>query len=120
MTTEECRILEKYKKELMLDVYATMEKELNLVISKQKYNETTKCEPLVQSSDICGKYYEDICKKIGAENHVSNQQSISAGIRKAVALKMGYPNTRYIKTVEEAQRYREELERFIKEYILGE
>ena len=70
--------------------------------------------------DITDKYNDKICQKCDIENNYKNIQSINNGIRKAVALHLGFGSIKDINELKDRQAYRTELERFIKEYILQE
>lgn len=68
--------------------------------------------------DILDKYMNDILVKLNANNMWSTKQSIENAIRKIVAMHFGYENLSNVKT-EDRIKIREEIENFIKEYILG-
>lgn len=97
---------EKMKQELMEE----LKKEYQLIPIK---------EARFTVADIIDKYSEKICNKLDIPNIWDNKQSIRNGIRKVVSMHFGYFNTKNIKK-EQRNEYREEMERFIKEYILNE
>ncbi len=95
---------EKLKQELLEE----LKKEYQLIPIK---------EARFSVSDIIEKYINKICLKLDIPNTWQNKESIGNGIRKAVSLHFGCFNTKDLKS-EQRKEFREEMERFIKEYIL--
>ena len=95
---------EKIKQELLEE----LKKEYQLVPLKSKQFTVT---------DIFEKYNKDICEKLDIENSWQHTNVIGNSIRKTVCFKFGVFNVKDL-PVEKRQEYREELEKFIKEYIL--
>ena len=107
--TEE-QLIDKIKEELL--------KEL-----KGKYDFVPKGQgkfKVFSTVDIFKKYEKQICKKAGIECTPKNMIVISNAIRKTVNLHFGIADARNIKDLDEQQKFSEELERFIKDYILTE
>ena len=67
--------------------------------------------------DILEKYHEEICKRIDVPNDWSNRQIIDNAIRKVVSMHFGIANVKDL-PIEKRSEYREELEKFIKDYLL--
>ena len=70
-------------------------------------------------ADILEKYREDICLKLGVENRWRNTESIDCVIRKAMCFNYGVYTMKDI-PVNKRVKFREDFEKFIKEFILKE
>ena len=95
---------EKIKQELLEE----LKKEYQLVPLKAKQ---------FTVADIFEKYDKEICKKIDIPDIYNNKMIIENALRKVVAMHFGVFNIKDL-PVEKRTEYREELEKFIREYIL--
>ena len=69
--------------------------------------------------DIIEKYEDNICKTCDIVPTWNNKQSIGNALRKVMCLHFKCSDLKAV-DVNERVQFREELERFIKEYIIGE
>ena len=70
-------------------------------------------------ADILDKYHEKICNKLYIENNWKYTSAIDNCIRKVMCLSYGVWNTKDL-SLEERVQFREDLEKFIKNFILKE
>lgn len=85
---------------------------------KKEYKIIPIKEARLEVSDILEQYYPKISNHIDLPLDWSAKNAIAQSIRKAVAMHFGYNQMREIPR-NQYQEYREELERFIQNYILG-
>jgi hypothetical protein len=85
---------------------------------KKEYTLTPIKEKQFSVSDILDKYIDDICIECGIPDTWSNKQGIFQAIRKVVCLHFKTYQLKYINPNDRVN-FREETERFIKEYILN-
>ena len=85
---------------------------------KQEYKMIPIKEARLEVSDILEKYYSSIAKHINSPLDWSAKNGMAQSIRKAVCMHFGYGQMREIPR-EQYKEYRDELERFINDYILG-
>lgn len=90
---------------------------------KTEYIMTPIKEKALIVNDITKKYERQLKNKfcvVMKENRRDSMSAILSAIRKVVALHLGFYTIRDIEDLKDRQAYRTELERFTKEYILGE
>lgn len=97
----------KDKEMLKLELLEELKKEYKLVPIK---------EPKFQVKYILDKYIEEICIK---RKNYENKDMVQQSIRQIVCLHFGYNNLNNVPK-DKRSEFIEELERFIKEYILCE
>lgn len=85
---------------------------------KQEYKLTPIKEAPLSVNDILDKYWDDIGIKIGITLDYSLKVSVGHSLRKAVCMHLGYNQMKDIPK-NKYDDYRLELDRFIREYILG-
>lgn len=95
--------------ELKQELLEELKKEYKLIPIKEAH---------LSVSDILDKYYDDISIQIGITLDWSLQNSIAQALRKVVCMHFGYNQLKEI-PADKRNDYRLELDRFIREYILG-
>lgn len=87
---------------------------------KQEYQLIPIKEAPLNVSDILEKYYDDISIQTQCELEFnwSAKQAVANAIRKVVCMHFGYTQLKHIPS-DKRNDFRIELERFIKDYILG-
>ena len=89
-----------------------LKKEYNVVLKPLK-------DPRFSVTDILDKYNDAICQKAGVDNDWHYTQPIGTAIRKIMCLSYGVWTTKEL-PVKKQEQFRKDLEKFIKEFILGE
>lgn len=89
----------------------------------QELQEQYKLIPIKEASltvkDLIEKYAPRVAKKLNMEDKWAFRESLAGATRKVVCLKFGVSTLKEIPDLDK-NAYREEFERFIVEYILGE
>ena len=70
-------------------------------------------------ADILTEYYDEICSKVGVDSGWKYTETIGCAIRKVMCFNYGVWNVKEV-PVDKRTQFREDLEKFIKEFILKE